>query len=1712
MNATHTLALAQPSATRSPAVILRTMIGIVRANLPDGIDDAYLDGFLARNQPQMLSILTSALERANPVVPTDVRHHRERALANLAAMQVLADHATNRQSVRLTNDERTSLEAYSGWGGVGLDKYRPRFPAGLDVDAAALIHEYYTPTEVADAVGDLVQHLMPSLPRAADGTVTALEPSAGIGRFIRSASPSGLAWTAVEYSPTSAAILGRLRPDVDLTVGPFEGWAAAHPAKRFSLVVANPPYGKRGDTVTLDPNRDYRLKDAYLYFLLRTADMLLPNGVGIYLIPRGFIDGATPFLASIRERVLLRHHLLASYRLPSNDPARGEAGNLFPGANIVVDLVVLRSRGGELAALDEGDRSIVEGRYYEEHPRHVLGKVVIKADETGRKARFGGYEIHGQFKGLPAWSERAPCSQCVVVDLADRAALDAPADELAAEPEEVDAARALGRRVEGYLAAADADHDKAGRLHRELLGSLRGWVTIHGTPARHAGVRAALRTSGGEDLRRFVQAFDGDAVLAAIANPPKAPPPPYTKSPVEIANWLYRQRGAVRLPEVVAEHRRLGGSIGARGVADTLLAAAWCLDGADAQDLVPERVYVTGYLWPKLDRAQDRADGGDAGARRQVDLLRAAIKPAAFADIEKIEPRQSWLPDEVITAWANDTLTGRYAASSRLRWAEGLLQVEGADYDALANTEAGRSNNGLSQELLAFLGWANHDATLFKPEVEETPDGDKESLDHARIRIADVYRKSFVTWLETHADETERIVQKYNRLFRGYVERAPEPREERAPARWRSVVLHKYQMDSANRLLDARRGLLALDVGLGKTFTGLYVLGKAREEGWAQRPVLLVPNSLVWKWKRDVAKVLPDYRAVVIGSTLYKGRNGRQRSRTDTSADRGTKWTAFRAGAYDLAIVAYSVLARTKMRPEPIERYVASLESIQRAVALRRRNLRRSQEGKKPRDLSERDQAILREGAKGWVAQKLELPKGQEFDEGVWWDDIGVDFLMVDESQNFKNLFLPEEREGGVPDYMGNPGEGSDRAWALDFRCASVRARSGGAGVVLLSATPAKNSPLELYNALQLVDPAIVGRAGITDPEHFIDRFCGFTTREAEDVTGKLKVRQACTAFVNLHELRDLLYSVADYKTAAEVGLKLPEPATHLVDVDLDAEAADKVAMAISEVESLDDDRRMAASRGNMDAVSAITMKIMGVKMRISMYGIHGRLPEVNRNDAGEKTRPQRPDTNPRVIEADPHSGKIDACVANVLARKGCGHIVFCDFIAPHLWLKAALVEAGMDGERIAILNAPMVPDTESRQQIAMQFNGIGSEGEPEYEAPRYDVVIANAVAYEGVDLQRRTCAIHHLDLPWEPATLQQRNGRAVRQGNTLAGIDLFYYLALGTGDKERLDKIRGKAAWMNALSDKNARETSNPAAQLGDDGWDEFVVRHSRDPAKARARLEEKREHAREEARARTESNLRRLVRAANDLYRSAERNDDTVAATAERAEAEGRLTIPRQADSKTFPWASFVDIVRSQPVIVADKGPMAFAGLTLQNTGGTLRFGRVQTYEGARIIGRNDGQSLTWRRTTGVEVAELPFVSADVATNYTPARGDERARVVGLAASQSWTRWGELALWLADDQWLSWWWPHIRPEINRLTGSYLPGVPCRTSRGTVLSASRQVADDAYVYPPDSAGYERFAAEAPHNPDITFADAEQVCRAWWGRGLPRDAFKKVRG
>lgn len=1194
---------------------------------------------------------------------------KQRTDANVRAIEIL------HSGMPFGKEERRALLRYSGLGGLSLEALAARVPPEWIPHRQGMVHEFFTPTRLAREVARVLRPMLAGISSGdPSAPLLALEPSAGVGRFIHALSGPGfeqLRWTAVEFSHVSARILAAARPDITVFEGPFEQWVAENEpaiAGKLGLVVSNPPYGKRGGTIALDPDLEYRERNAYPYFLRRCPDLLCPGGLAVFLIPYGFMSSRAPAFVALRRKVLLRHHLIAAFRLPST---------LFPGANLVTDLVFLQARGGELAAVLPEDQGVLEGRYFEhETPHHILGTVLGEQDPDApdllqKKPRFG-YEIVGEFTALPAFTPRPVCASCWIKPFRHARAPSAQAARLQDLPASLQIAVALGARVAEFLthlgAASDSASAKtAAALYGELHEGLSAWQKSHAAGSSPYHDRALQRaTKDFPELTAFLSAFEESGQLAPAFRTPPAYEPKYRGSAEDVigqAQFLHATRRRFSTEALTTLRTELGApELSPAALESALYAGGFCLDDGR---WVPESDYYTGHLWPKYERARAESERGDPNAERQKARLLRLLAPPSITEIAP-EPRMPWVPVDVLADWLSTWTQSTVPPLSR---EPSLLVLRDQAYSALEHADP---------RLKVALGYLNYDLSLFALDYEkqwiaelDREETAAEALDRVRLEYARRALAHFGSWLKRNPEAAQAIELAYGRLFRGYVLPTYEPRELEI-VRWRGLIsLRPHQRAGAWRLLEQNGGLLCFDVGVGKTPTGIAVVARMRQEGRARRILIVVPNTILLKWEYEFHRALPDYRVVLIGLEKYRGRSGTLRSRTDTAEERALKYRQFQAGEYDVALVTYSMFARTGLRADTLRRFVAASPPVQRELGLRvqstladfeqseekqdraadAKNRRRRKkaslgavrrvlgaeavEAATPSELvrmrievaaqleaesaaqhdalkdllsrlpevSERNRAVFALEVDRWVAETLEA---QDPDPGIFWEDLKIDLLVLDEAQNFKNLWSVSEREGGLPKYLGAISEGSQRAWNFALRAFDVRERNGGGGVVLLSATPAKNSPLEYYSLLGYVDTDAWTRLGILNPEVFIDRYLRLEQRWVIEPDLSKKQRSVVAGFRNQDELRDIVFRYAEFRTAEEVGLKLPQSQVETRAVPMSPEQR-------SLYQALVLDYTSALQRASTDPKAKL--KALGTLQRMALVSIH---PELDKPPVAE--------------------------------------------------------------------------------------------------------------------------------------------------------------------------------------------------------------------------------------------------------------------------------------------------------------------------------------------------------------------------------------------------------------------------------------------------------------------------------------------------------------
>ncbi|WP_318192852.1 SNF2-related protein [Vibrio sp. 1865] len=521
-------------------------------------------------------------------------------------------------------------------------------------------------------------------------------------------------------------------------------------------------------------------------------------------------------------------------------------------------------------------------------------------------------------------------------------------------------------------------------------------------------------------------------------------------------------------------------------------------------------------------------------------------------------------------------------------------------------------------------------------------------------------------------------------------------------------------------------------------------------------------------------------------------------------------------------------------------------------------------------------EAVRREA----LQQRFLEDGGHKKGEYPYFEDMGFQSVIIDEAHAFKNSFKAGDKTANIA-YLPNPTE-SQRAIDMAMKMAYLRDQNEGRGPVLLSATPVTNSPLEIFNMLSLVLPVEeFEKFGVYTADDFVRVFGKVETVEKMTVKGEIVQKDGLVGFQNLDGLRNLFHRYTLMRNAEDVSLALPDaPETHeSVDMTADQESAYESLREEAKEASKPARQRSANARAlfavmrDMDKVTTDmdlfnqTMtftfpasKAKAVDQLIAALPASIEAERIEQTEDGEEVKRkvsieldyQRKDESDSIVlvvpdvyeqavldrlndaaikPADvshPLTPKYAKLVANLKAElevKG-KQIIFTEEKTQHHKLKRIIVnQLGLDEKQIGIINGSDAAGAKL-QRIADAYN-----------AGDIKIVICNKKAEVGVNLQKGTSAIHHLTLPWTPASIQQRNGRGVRQGNTASKVSLYYYLGKGSFDGYRLDLLNKKKSWMRDLFNGTESEAVNGNAIDNDDYLDMFEA----DPEAAKAKRMER-------------------------------------------------------------------------------------------------------------------------------------------------------------------------------------------------------------------------------------------------------------------------------
>ena len=1342
----------------------------------------------------------------------------------LAAIKTLQ--AIEREKRPATTDERGILARFGGFGAVALTifpdpvsgTYKDAGWQALGCELKALLtraeydsarrtvfNAFYTSPTVIAAMHRAIARL--GVP--ADATV--LEPGCGTGNFLAQAAP-GMRCIGVELDSISGRIARALHPDADIRIESFRDTKL--PEGRLDAVIGNPPFA--------DVRLDYRGMKMPLhdFFIAKSLDALKPGGVLALVTSHYTLDKAN---AANREYLAERADFLGAIRLPSDAFKR-------EGTSVVTDILFLRKRApgqephhadpqwlstGPLAV--EGVEVAVN-QYFLNRPEMVLGtwsrKDRLYGGEAGYSVESDGdlaAQLDAAIGRLPA-SARASAFAQAPEDTPDGRVIQSeperpkPPPFVPPPPErhiaegsffvgpdrvlhQVEGGQALpvtyggtllkenGTMTGKRLAALVSLRDLARRV---LQSQNEGWPEADRDFARRELNRAYDRfasaygpinkttfgeTADGTVIRRMPNLVkfreDPDAMLVMALEDYDEVTGKAAKAPILLRDVVGK---SPPVTQVASAEEGLLVSLDRRGAID--LAYISQLYGKPEEAITAELgeliyrdpqsrewqtadAYLSGNVREKL-KAAERAGpefARNAQALRQVqpeDVLPGDIDAGLGAP---------WIPVGDIQSFAAGLFGVAPSAvpighlKKDAVWSLDAGHAAEASVAATAEYGTPRANGTWLLELALNMKTPVIYDTVMNSDREERVVNQEDTL--AAREKQKLIKERFKSWVFADPERTERLVRLYNDTYNNLRPRLFDGSHLDFPGMSQGIRLNPHQVDAIWRGMSSGNTLLAHAVGAGKTFTMAATGMKLRQAGLVKKPMYVVPNHMLEQFAREFMQLYPNAHLLVA-------------AKEDLAKDRRKLLTAkIASGEWDGIIVTHSSFERIGMSKDYQERF------LREQVAEYEELLRDHAGGSTPRNIIktiEKQKARREERLKQLAAEDKK-------DDGLVFDELGVDHVFIDEAHYFKNLETPTKMERVAGIQTG----GSERAFDLYMKARYLGERHPGHGVTFATGTPISNTMVELYTMQRFLDPEGLRSRGI---EHFDGWAATFgevvDTMEISPDGASLRPRSRFARFVNLPELQQMFRAFADVQTPDMLDLPRPK---------LEGGKPQVVACPMS------------------DEQAALQGELVARYDRLRTEKVDPR--EDNALAITTDGRKLALDARLLSAAAEDHPGsKINALAGNVAriwarteATRGT-QMIFCDLgVNPTPWgygvyedVTRKLINAGIPATQIAAVGDA---DSDAKKQALFDRVRSGS----------VRVLLGSTQKMgTGTNVQKRLVALHHLDAPWKPAEVEQREGRILRQGNSNAEVAIYRYVTEGSFDAYMWQALETKARFIGQV------------------------------------------------------------------------------------------------------------------------------------------------------------------------------------------------------------------------------------------------------------------------------------------------------------------------
>ncbi len=1319
---------------------------------------------------------------------------KQKFARNIEAIQTLR---TLEQEHRgATAEEQQVLSQYVGWGGLAdvFDPNKENWSAeytqlkGLLTEEeyaaarASTLNAHYTSPVVIRAIYDAVEKM-----GFQSGNI--LEPSMGIGNFFGML-PSGMADSrlyGVELDSITGRIAQKLYPQADITVAGFE---TTDRRDFYDLAVGNVPFGQ------------YKVNDKaynklgfsiHNYFFAKTIDQIRPGGVIAFVTSRFTMDSKD---SSARKYMAERADLLGAIRLPNN------AFKANASTEVVSDILFLqkRDRPADIepawVQLGQTEDGFNINQYFVDHPEMVLGNLELESTQYGHDLTVAPIEDANLADQLTEAVQHIE-GQYTAVEIAAPDVADAevqrktlPADPTVKNFSYTVVDGEIYYRENSIMTQIELSDNAKGRVAgmvelrqivNELIDQQLNDFPDEDIKASQAKLNAAYDAFTAKygliNDKKNARLFDDDSsyyLLCSLENLDenrqlKSKADMFTKrtirpervvtsvdTPSEALAVSIGEHGKVDLPYMAD----LLGTPGDYERITTELSGVIFKDpAADADD--PEAgwqtadEYLSGNVRDKLRMAQLAAESHPE-FKVNVDALEKAQPKNLEASEIDVRLGATWLDPSIVQQFMMETFQPPY----RIRY-NNAITVRYSPYTSEWRI-SNKSATGYG-DIMATETYGTRRANAYKiledtlnlrdsrvyDTIEENGK-EKRVLNQNETTLAQqkqqAIKDAFAGWVWKDPQRRALLVKKYNELFNSTRPREYDGGHIHFVGMNPEINLREHQRNAVAHVLYGYNTLLAHEVGAGKSFEMAASAMELKRLGLCQKSLFVVPNHLTEQWAAEFLHLYPNAKLLVTSKKDFEPGN------------RKTFCSRIATGDYDAVIIGHSQFEKIPLSAERQERLIQEqMDEIEEAI----------EEAKA--QVGEHFTVKQLEKLRKSLKQKLEKLQGADRkDDVVTFEQLGIDRLFVDESQNYKNLFLYTKMRNVAGLSTSEAQKSSD----MFGKCRYLDEITGGRGVIFATGTPISNSMTEMYTLMRYLQYNTLQQKGLTHFDAWASTFGETTTaiELAPEGTG-YRARTRFAKFFNLPELMAMFKEAADIKTSDQLHLPVPDAKFETVVVK-PSEIQQDMVQALSE-------RAAEVHSGSVDPSVDNMLKITsdGRKIGLDQRLMNSALPD------------------------DP-SSKLNACVNNVLRvwndtkEQKLTQLIFCDMSTPkgdgsfnvYDDIRSKLLNAGVPEQEIEFIHNA---DTESKK--AELFSKVRSG--------QVRVLLGSTAKMgAGTNVQTLLVAVHHLDVGWRPSDMTQRNGRIIRQGNQNKQVYVYNYVTESTFDAYLYQTLENKQKFISQI------------------------------------------------------------------------------------------------------------------------------------------------------------------------------------------------------------------------------------------------------------------------------------------------------------------------